>query len=104
MKKLLMISIVTLSLILVGCGAKKVDYVKVMEGYSKQYYEKYLTQVTGFDSHEISIELLKNANKVGGGEFNVKTLEECKDSSYILIYVKKDTNVITKYEDHMNCK
>ena len=104
MKKLLILSTMILTLVLVGCGAKQVNYVSVMEANAKQYYEKYQTGVTGVDFFEISIANLKNANDLGGGKFDVKSLKNCKDSSYVIITIKKGTNVITKYDDHMNCE
>lgn len=103
MKKVLMLSMVLISLVLVGCGTKATDYSKIMRAQAKAYYEKYQTGVTGNDIFEISLTNLKNANEKSDGDFDVKALSDCKDSSYVELFVARGTTTITKYEDHLNC-
>lgn len=96
------ILLITLILLLVGCG-NKVNYKEVMLKYAKDYYETYMSGVNGQDINEVSLKALKEANKYGK-EYDLKNLEKCDDDSYINIIVSKDTKKIKKYEYHLNCK
>ncbi len=103
MKKLFILPV--LALILVGCGAKKVDYKPIMKKMADAYFEKYVKGHTlEIDIQEVSIASLKNANKNSDGNFDVSKLKDCRDSSYIKLSLNRETQAITKYEYKMNCE
>jgi beta-galactosidase beta subunit len=106
MKKLLIIILTVSTFLMVGCANKedkKIDeYKSLMEEYSKDYFEKYVVQ--GLDRIEVSIDMLEKANQYGTSNYDLELLKECSKNSKVIIFFKKDSQKIEKYEHILECK
>lgn len=104
MKKIITLSMIFLSLMLVGCGKKAVDYETIMETQATAYYEKLLKgKVNLVDKFDVYIWMLKNAN-ANGNNFDLSKLDKCTDMSYTTINYDKKTNEIISFENHLSCE
>lgn len=104
MKKVLIVSFLILSILVVGCGNKQKEYEKVMKEYAKEHYEKYMSGWSGVDVAQVSISLLKNANEQINANYDLSKLEKCTDESYVNIILNKETKKIENFEFHLDCK
>lgn len=90
--------------LLTGCNQSKQSvYENTMEKYAKRYYEENMKNVVGQNGYEISIKALKKYNDVYGEEYDLSSLEKCKDSSYTTV-ILNSSKTIKKYEHHLDCK
>lgn len=105
MKKVLIVSILGLSLLAFGCGKKSVSREEALEEYAKDYYEKYiLSSVTGLDIPEISLADLENSNEAGETKYDLKKFEKCEKTSYARLILKENKKDIESVELKLNCK
>lgn len=102
---IIIVLIVSLSFI-TACGkketVKKVDYKKIMDEYATDYYGK-VEKPKGMTHQLISIADLKVAIEKRGMSYDLKKLENCKDTSYAEFAVNEDNTEILKKEFFMEC-
>ncbi|NLL44883.1 MAG: hypothetical protein GX247_04385 [Mollicutes bacterium] len=106
MKKLIVILLMTLGL--VGCNDSKeqllIEYQKIMEKYSQDYFERFIKGIRGLDILEVSIGMLENANEVANTNYDLSKLEDCDKSSTIMLFLSNDGLNIKRYHYDLNCK
>ena len=107
MRKLLIMLLIFISCFMVGCGDSKEEklakYEEVMEDYSTDYFDNYVSGVAGLNVLEVSISMLENANSVGGSNYDLAALKECDKTSKTLLYLTDDGVAIAKYEHNLDC-
>ena len=96
MKKLKYMIIIICLFGLVGCTNKK----DIMKDYATDYYNKYMQDIV-FDKYVITIQMLRDANKKAGANYNLDELKTCSDDSKVTLTVHNE--VITKYKYELNC-
>lgn len=107
MRKLLIMPLALMTLFMAGCSDNKEEqlakYEEVMEVYAADYFDNYVSGIAGLDVLEVSINMLENANSVGGSHYDLTELEECDKTSKTLLYLADDGIAIEKYEHNLNC-
>lgn len=51
------------------------------------YFDKYMSSNTGASSYKVTLEDLKNANKLEGEEYDLSTFKKCDDDTLSLIHI-----------------
>ena len=87
--------------LLVGCGNKEEKYQGLFEEYGKAYYEKYMSGVDNQNQAEVTLEMLKTANRYNSN-FDLSELEKCDDSSKIILTLDENKNIVN-YEFELKC-
>lgn len=104
MKKILIFSLLTCSLFLIGCSAKN-EYEEAMEKYATDFYNSSVKGNEGISNpYSISISQLKNANEQIQAGYDLTSLESCTDDSYIEISFDENTKEIQEYKFYLQCK
>ena len=105
MKKLLISVALICVLFVSGCGCNNNSKEAIMKKYADDYYDKFMKDyVIGNDVVEISIEMLENANKNAGTDYDLSKLDTCKKTSKIVFTLKTDSNKVSKTEYDLNCE
>lgn len=101
MKKTIIILFLSM-ILLSGCNDKEEVYKNLLKEHSKVYYEKYMIGVGNQTQAEITIEMLKNANKYDG-KFDLSGLSKCDDSTNVVLNLNKEKQIID-YNFNLKCK
>lgn len=108
MKKTIKVaSILLVSLFFVtACGKKeeKIDYSKIMEEYSVDYYNEFQKGIQGITTFTISIPDLEKANEKMGKKYDLTKLEDCEKTSQAKFTVDATNSKIEKKEFEMKCE
>lgn len=97
----------TLLILLVGClfltGCNKDNKRKTqLKNAGTDYYQTYMSGVSGINKAEVTLEMLKKANSSGDKEYKLKSLDDCDGSTKITFTIEK--NEITGEEYEIKCK
>lgn len=105
MKKGLVISVMLVSLLLVGCGKSQKKYESALDENAKNYYETFMKKYAkgSVDKVEITLKELKQANSVGSANYDLSALEKCTDSSTVIYTLDKESGDIKGTQYKLNC-
>lgn len=103
MKNLLVLTILSCSLILVGCNNQN-KYEEIMRDYATTFYNNYLKENEGVTSPIISIQQLKEANDQVQAGFDLTGLEKCSDSSYVELIIDENTRDVQDVRFFLQCE
>ena len=97
----------TLLILLAGClfltGCNKDNKRKTqLKNAGTDYYQTYMSGVSGIDKADVTLYMLKKANNSGNKEYKLKSLEGCKGSTKITFTIEK--NKITGEEYELKCE
>lgn len=87
--------------LLVGCGNNEEKFQEIFREHGKEYYEKYMSGVNNQTQAEVTLEMLKTANRYNSN-FDLSELDKCDDSSKVILTLDENKNVIN-YEFELKC-
>jgi uncharacterized lipoprotein len=99
MRKLIILLVVTM--MLTGCSSES-KQKKQLEKAGRDYYEKYMSSLTGINEAQISLDMIKKVNEEKNAGYKISALKQCDDSTQILFTIEKGKIADIKYE--LNCK
>lgn len=103
MKKALIVTVLTCSLILiVGCGNQS-KYEETMREYATTFYNNYQKGNEGLTNPTISIQQLKDANEQVQAGFDLTELEKCSDDSYVELVIDETTKDVQDVKFFLQC-
>lgn len=93
-------------LFVTACGKKeeKIDYTKIMEEYSVDYYNDFQKGIQGITTFTVSIPDLEQANAKMGKKYDLTKLEDCDKTSQAKFTVDATNSKIEKTELVMKCE
>ncbi len=102
MKKILIITALACSLVLVGCGSQE-KYEEVMKEYATTFYNNYQKGSEGLTNPTVSIKQLKDANEQVQASFDLTKIEKCSDDSYVELIIDETTKDVKDVKYFLQC-
>ena len=103
MKKVIVLTILACSLILVGCDNQS-EYEEIMRDYATTFYNNYQKGSEGLTTPTISIQQLKDANEQVQAGFDLTGLEKCTDDSYVELVIDENTKDVQDVKFFLQCE
>lgn len=111
-KKIILVLI--LGLVIVGasgCGktVSAEEQQNIMKEYATTYFNNHMIGIENQDEAtetiaQISISMLKQLNELDLEEkYDLSKLSNCKDESYVDLTINTETQMIEKYDFHLEC-
>lgn len=102
MKKILLVSILTLTLLCTGCVSDE-DREKELLAAAEYYYEEAMSGIIGLDEAIVTLEAIKNAKKEKEEAYKIDTLEKCDAKKTKAILTLKDGKIESSKVE-LNCE
>ena len=102
MKKILLVSMLTLTLLCTGCVSDE-DREKELLTAAEYYYEESMSGIFGLDEAIVTLEAIKNAKKEKEEAYKIDTLEKCDSKKTKAILTLKDGKIESSKVE-LNCE